>query len=214
MSKKRKLGSSAPPREVSGVGEARATQRKKVANDQLWEDFRAARPDANLQKEWEELPEEVLRNPKLYEKFAGFLVTTIIPPGRKNGGNNYKPGTVTRVVGAALTRFCRKFANSTDPKTRDFVHGLNNPISLIYKWAARMKRNMERDLQERAVDKGEDLSERPPDIYRSHVESMRRALALEDCDDSTERGFAILIGWISSGRAHECSLVSLSGASL
>ena len=207
--------STKPPRLVSGVGESKNWDKRRTTDRKLWErfisDMRAAGHLDESYGEWDTLSEAQLRDPELFEMFAGWLVDAKIPKG-KGAGKHYKAGSVTGAIGTALTSALRRFATSTDPQTRAFFDGLSNVGSREAKWSAKLKRNMERILGERQVADGVDPDEdKAPPLFRVHVERMMRNLLLEDGSDSAAVALAILMGWLSSGRAHECSLIALSG---
>ena len=160
--------------------------------------------------EWDTLEEATLIEPKLYQKFADYLVNTYKSETGRNAGNPLSLGTVINTLGIVLNLASTKYKPNGSAETKLFFTCLDpNSTSESARWLRGVKNNITRIVFNRSKEAGEEMDKSATPLYPHHVEAVNRAYARADGAEAAARKFAITVAYQISGRTSEAAWVTL-----
>lgn len=204
---------------ISSQGSSDSWEGQKRRVVAVWELF-SKRDDVKdqLAKSWEELPEELLCDGVIYEKFAAFLAHDYkIPMGNRNGGQHYASGTTIGFLQIIIRMAHAKFFSGGKPATKLFFTCLDHKSrTSAARWLHGLKKEILRVYFQRAKHDGcLKMDNKCEPIYRSGVMGMVAAYSCVGggTREGARRKFAILCTWQAAGRAGEMGYLPLSALS-
>jgi len=114
--------------------------------------------DDQLDADWDGLPETVLCDRRVYQRFAHYLLHTHRIANGENMGERLSGGTPANYLSIAINLAADKFKAVGSDATKRFFNCLDtSSTSDEIKWLRGLKANMKREIMERARDAGDQF---------------------------------------------------------
>ena len=154
-----------PPR-LSAKGSSKNWSKQQANVIRIFNKF-CAQDDGLKDKVWEQLGEEVLAREPVYERFPHFMLHVwVIEEGNKNAGKALDGGTPSHYLGTLINLAADRFkAIGTDAAKLFFMCLDTSSTSEQAKWLRGLKRNLTREIFDRAVEKGEELDNSEGELW-------------------------------------------------
>ena len=182
------------PGRIGPLGTAPRTLAVQDSVKRNFDLFRASSPAlaALYPDPWDAAPAVTLCTPLVYEQYANYLARVYV----KGTGDQLAWGTVQEYLRKLINLAKTKFGGVAEHKP--FFECVDSGTN---SWFKGVLRQTLRVVAIRVMAAGESLVEQASPLYRSHIESIARALASKGTKEAAFRAVVLLTSYLAGGGA-------------